>query len=115
MLTFCPCCKQPIDLQWNQKERTLSGNGHTAKLSIERAVIFGALWRAWSTKQSLSRSDVANLLYGHRSDGGPETANTVISVQVAHLRKILVPFALSITCRTGYSLVPLKSTQPQAA
>lgn len=64
------------------------------------------------TKESLIQT-----MYGDRSDGGPETADNIVSIQVLRLRTFLEQYGWTITSegrgrgnKVFYRLIPLEAS-----
>jgi DNA-binding response OmpR family regulator len=77
-------------------DRAIWREGLTVALSPHMFRIALCLTVAASQGMSLSTDDMIEVLYGDHDDGGPETADNVVSVNVCRLRKRLAPLGMTI-------------------
>lgn len=80
----------------------------------QQTVIFNLLAKRLS--RPVAKEAIVDQLFGSRSDGGPDTANRVVDVQLTHLRRNLSNFGWMIKKTGGghgtptfYRLVPLEA------
>ncbi|MDM9643859.1 hypothetical protein [Rhizobium sp. S163] len=64
-------------------------------------IIFDLLSR--SIGRAVHRNAIIELMYGGRSDGGPDTADHVVKAQVSQLRRRIEPFGWTISVSRGGS------------
>ena len=64
-------------------------------------IIFDLLAR--SIGRAVHRDAIIELMYGGRSDGGPDTADHVVKAQVSQLRRRIEPFGWTISVSRGGS------------
>jgi hypothetical protein len=94
----CPCCGQrmmapatPDDVR--RLAIAWADHGQSKQTIFERlAKQFGA----WVSVDAL-----AHALYGHRADGGPDTAGDIIKVFICTMRPLIAPFNLKIEGKAG--------------
>lgn len=64
-------------------------------------LIFDLLSR--SVGQPVMRDTMIDLMYSHRADGGPDTADHVLKAMVSQLRRRIEPFGWTISTSKGGS------------
>jgi DNA-binding response OmpR family regulator len=107
----CPCCGRKLEedssLRWDKDSKTVSRHGKALRLSRYRSIMFDYLWNARG-KHVISVEQMMDRVYADHEDGGPESDNTM-RVQVCHLKRQLKQLGLTISGRSGYSIIDLES------
>lgn len=85
----CPTCGQPMTAPRVPLEALLD-----LRFGGRKRLLMEALVRAYP--RAVSRDALVAALFGDDADGGPMTAETVISVYVCQLRKRLAPYRWTI-------------------
>lgn len=89
----CPCCGQPIG-------RNLHAIIDGLRDNTVRFVMLAVLAERFG--EWVRRPQLINLMYGHRVDGGPASAERILHVYAHELRRTLRPYELTIEgMRTG--------------
>lgn len=106
-VTCCPTCNRPMDAVPSVASLA------EAPLDAHQRMIVAALSRAYP--RSMTAEAIAVAIYGHRADGGPETALQTVRVLISRIRRVLPKFGWTIpTGRCGrgnigeYRLEPVR-------
>lgn len=91
----CPCCGGLIG------QAATIDEVRKAVTAPALRIIFDSLSR--NVGQAVPRNRIADLLWGGRSDGGPETGYRNLAVQVSQLRRKIEPFGWTINRSLGGS------------
>lgn len=96
MTGLCPCCGQETgvahDLLVSLDANAVSRFGEIVSLRPQEAVIVSELWRRHPA--TLRRTTLLSALYG--SGDWPETAESVVKVQIHRIRRALAPLGVEI-------------------
>lgn len=91
----CPCCEQDLverpDLLFSETWRAIIRYGICVELSPLQFNIINAVRR-----RARTNTDLIELLYSDRSDGGPDTAKNVIHVTIHAMNRKLSKILLKV-------------------
>lgn len=84
----CPCCGSEIDSVPVEALTEVMG-------SMQQKMILEELVRQYPRYVSMTR--LIQLLWGHDPEGGPITANNVVSAQTSRLRRVIAEYGWGIS------------------
>lgn len=90
----CPTCRRPMDSVPSVASLA------DAPLDPHQRMIVAALVKAYP--RAMTAEAIAASIYGHRADGGPETALQTVRVLISRIRRVLPFYGWTIpTGRSG--------------